>query len=36
MLRLDFNNRAAALEALSTDAPSLMEVPVDMMPVSFT
>ncbi len=36
MPRLDFNARADALEALAADAPSLIEVPVDMMPTPFT
>ncbi len=36
MPRLDFHTRAYALEALAADAPSLIEVPVGMMPTPFT
>ena len=36
MLRPDFNARAEGPEALSADAPSLIEVPVGMMPTPFT
>ena len=36
MTKLDFNGRSEGLEALSADAPTLIEVPVSMMPTPFT